>query len=174
MEVVPGRVLGGAVWTHWCWQAGWLKLPATLPPLVMTSHKPLQNSVLDSFTNRFPGQIRLGRLTANFTNATLPLLGGQVFNDAHIWPFTCVRVSSLASKVSLWGCGDLSLRRRTRKQLRIEKEKKKVKLAQFVRLLGKHEGIFQYKLSCWSLFFSGPESCEVLTVIIPSTSQRKL
>lgn len=120
----------------------------------MTSHKPLQNSVPDSFTNRFPGQIRLGRLTANSTNATLPLLGGQVFNDAHIWPFTCVRVSSLASKVSLWGCGDVSLRRRTRKLLRIVEEKKKESsLAQFVRLLGKHEGIFQYKLSCWSLFF---------------------
>lgn len=54
------------------------------------------------------------------------------------------------------------------------RKKKKSSLAQFVRLLGKHEGIFQYKLSCWSLFFSGPESCEVLTVIIPSTSQRKL
>lgn len=75
----------------------------------------------------------------------------EVFNDAHVWPFTCVRVSSLASKVSLWGCGEVSPRRRTRKQLQIEK--KKSSLVQFVRLLGKHEGIFQYKLSCWSLFF---------------------
>lgn len=36
----------------------------------------------------------------------------------------CVRVSSLASKVSLWGCGDISPSCRTRKQLQFEKKKK--------------------------------------------------
>lgn len=36
-------------------------------------------------------------------------------------PALCVRVSSLAGKVSLWGCGDISPSCRTRKRLQFEK-----------------------------------------------------
>lgn len=82
----------------------------------------------------------------------------------------CVRVSSLAGKVSLWGCGDISPSCRTRKRFQFEK----VTLASVPASSKQAERCISLQVVGLKPSFGGPKSCEEPTVLIPQRNSKHL
>lgn len=153
--------MGALSWWWWLAKFPAVTLPLLLLLLMTTTHKNRYKS--QSLVTHTPFfWVNSLPATLSSTDKTLITAYSHVFGVDHTFSLACVRVSSLASKVSLWGCWDISLRCRTRKQLQY----KKVIKRQLLRLLSRLWDVFHYNFCGAEACFCGPERCELVDTVL--------